>query len=117
MPPNYQRILQKLETDLSITSHEIKKLNNLTVWAESLRAKIRSVRLQMSAAIHNKTEVTDHAVLRYLERVENINTEKIRKKILSRNAIKIINQFGGNGSFSVDNIKITVVNNKIVTIF
>lgn len=60
--------------------------------------------------------VTDHAILRYLERIDGMDIEAIRKKIATEQVSKLIHQLG-NGVFPVNDIfKITVNDKKITTV-
>jgi hypothetical protein len=60
--------------------------------------------------------LTEHAVLRYLERVEKINIEEIEKNIFSAQLLKCHSTLG-NGRFPIkDNVFAVIKNNKIVTI-
>lgn len=60
--------------------------------------------------------VTDHAVLRYLERVCGVNVEQVRNMILSPENRKTIARLG-NGKFPLGNgCTAVVVNEVVVTI-
>lgn len=63
-----------------------------------------------------KITVTDHAVLRYLERVLEIDTERYRKAILTEENIQIINKLGGTCEIVKHGFTIRVVDYKILTI-
>ncbi|MBN1468651.1 MAG: hypothetical protein JW924_08000 [Fusobacteriaceae bacterium] len=61
--------------------------------------------------------VTEHALLRYLERVEGINLKEIEEKILTENLKKQINYFGdGVYHFDEGENKVVVENCKIITV-
>lgn len=63
---------------------------------------------------HMELVVSDHAIVRYLERVENLDIEAIKKKIVTEKVNELINKLG-NGVFPVnDTFKITV-NKKVIT--
>ena len=92
---------------------------------EELDKKIFSIEtiLLKKADISAKKEtkknirVTEHALLRYLERVEGINLKEIEKKILTENLKKHINYFGdGIYHFDEGKNKVVVENSKIITV-
>ena len=58
-------------------------------------------------------QVSDHAVLRYLERKYNLDTDAIRKEILTPQALAAIKR--GATSFSEDNIKFLVQDGVVLT--
>lgn len=61
--------------------------------------------------------VTEHAVLRYLERIVGINLKEIEEKILTENLKKQINYFGdGIYYFDEGENKVIVENSKIITV-
>lgn len=65
-----------------------------------------------------KQEITisDHAMVRYLERVKGIDIEEIRKEILTENVLDLIKTLGDNGSYPNKNFKLVVRNKNVVTI-
>jgi hypothetical protein len=60
--------------------------------------------------------VTDHAVLRYIERVLGYDIEEIKKKILPEEIIPAIKQLT-NCDYPLDGFKIIVRSNKVVTVY
>ena len=75
---------------------------------------------QQLAALETKKQlslltpkVSDHAVLRYLQRKYNLDIEGLRKEILSDAVIGAIN--AGANAISVNNIRFTVKNKVITT--
>jgi hypothetical protein len=59
--------------------------------------------------------VTDHAVIRYLERVNGLNIEEIRKDILSSGLIKFGIEYGS-GKYSLNGFTAVLRDGKVVTI-
>jgi uncharacterized protein (UPF0335 family) len=47
----------------------------------------------------NSIMVSDHAIVRYLERVKGIDRHEIECEILSEDVIDLIDKLGGNGSY------------------
>lgn len=59
--------------------------------------------------------LTDHALVRYLERVKGIDIEKAKKEILSDKLKSMISTLG-NGKFPCDNFTVIVKDNQVITI-
>ncbi|MFX1499394.1 MAG: hypothetical protein ACFFDH_00355 [Promethearchaeota archaeon] len=60
-------------------------------------------------------EVTDHALIRYMERIKGIDVEKIRSEIVSDLTEKQI-KFFGKGLFKEKTHKLRVENYKVITV-
>lgn len=59
--------------------------------------------------------VSEHAILRYFERVLGFNIEEIRTKLLDQQVRDCVEALGGNGTFPTkDNIKL-IIRDKVVT--
>ncbi|MDD5201980.1 MAG: hypothetical protein PHH41_02440, partial [Sulfurimonas sp.] len=59
--------------------------------------------------------ISEHAILRYLERVYKLNITKLYKEIVTPKVQEQIKEFG-NGTYSVEAFSIKVVDNVVVTI-
>ncbi len=59
--------------------------------------------------------ITDHAMLRYLERYKGLCREKLKKEIVDKYTQKQIAALG-TGTYHKDNIKLKVVGGTIVTV-
>ena len=60
--------------------------------------------------------ISDHAIVRYLERVYKIDMEQIKKEILPDNVQETIKGLG-NGTYPIGNdLKIKVKNNNVLTV-
>jgi hypothetical protein len=59
--------------------------------------------------------VSEHAILRYLERVVGIDLEQIKSKIISEKTQTMIETLG-NGTYPSEGFKIKVVDNVVVTV-
>ena len=60
--------------------------------------------------------ISEHAILRYLERVKEIDLEEIKALVAPEGTEKIIKAFGGKGTFPIGTHQIVVENNTIKTI-
>lgn len=61
-------------------------------------------------------KVSEHARLRYLERVKGINFKEIDAEILSQDVRKMIDTLGGSGKFPNKNHVVVMKNNMVVSI-
>lgn len=59
--------------------------------------------------------ISEHAILRYLERVYKLDVTKLYKEIVTPKVQEQIKEFG-NGTYSVEAFSIKVVDNVVVTI-
>ncbi|HUX55582.1 MAG TPA: hypothetical protein VMV77_01315 [Bacteroidales bacterium] len=62
-------------------------------------------------------EVTDHAIVRYLERVHNIDIGSVKDQILSPDVLTQIEILGPNGKFVNKDLHVIMRNNKVLTIY
>jgi hypothetical protein len=66
---------------------------------------------------YKKIEVSDHAIIRYLERIKGVDFEILKKEIVDDSMMKFINKLGGSGKFpKSDDFEVVVRNYKIITI-
>jgi len=61
-------------------------------------------------------KVSEHAIVRYFERVLGYNIEEIEGIILSDNVVKMIETLGGSGTFPNENFQVVMKNNTVITI-
>lgn len=73
---------------------------------------------EIIASIDNDStvKVSEHAIIRYLERVKGINIEEVEKEILPDSVLKLIDTLGGNGIYPVDDFQIRLKNFTVTTI-
>jgi len=83
-----------------------KQLSQLKKYQEELLA------LQMDSG---EIIISEHAILRYLERVYKLDVTKLYEEIVTPQAQEQIKRFG-NGTYSVDDFSIKVVDNVVVTV-
>lgn len=60
--------------------------------------------------------LTEHAILRYLERVKKIDIEATKAEIWTGDLLSTIHQYGGTGKFVVNGVRYTVVRGRILTV-
>jgi hypothetical protein len=75
--------------------------------------KDKLTKLQKS---HEEPIISEHAILRYLERVDGIDLETVKQKIMDEKTKSLVKFMGGNGKITREGFKIIVKNNTIITI-
>lgn len=63
-----------------------------------------------------KPTITEHAILRYLERIKGIDLEEIKQEILTEKVSKMIDSLES-GTYHVNGYSIKVINKSIVTVY
>lgn len=61
-------------------------------------------------------KVSEHAIIRYLERVEGLNVEEIQNKILTEDLLILTEKLGGSGTYPIGEVQAVLKNNTVVTI-
>ncbi len=100
------------ETEEKILDHQIKKL-------ERERDKKKQKRVQLAEKLTPKDLiVSEHALLRYLERIEGMDLDRVRKIILDMQIVDCHKKLGNNGEYpSLDSsFKVKIKNNVITTV-
>lgn len=104
-----QTLEQEIEAMKTDVGTKQKELSTKTKIVQSLKQKMATVNA-------GKPIITDHAVVRYLERVKGMNIAEVEKEILSEATIELVKKFEGVGTFPCDGFRIVVKNNVVVTI-
>lgn len=60
--------------------------------------------------------VSEHAILRYLERVQGIDTDKVVASIKNDTIMGLYEKLGGNGKYPCDDFTAVISNNVVTTI-
>ena len=64
----------------------------------------------------NTIKVSEHAVLRYLERISGLSIENVEGLILNENVLNMVSKLRGNGSYPNNGFKVVIKNNVVVII-
>lgn len=100
--------VEGLKTELNNKRAELKTKEDIV---KNLRDKINQLNLS------NQTpSVSEHALVRYFERVKGFNMEEIKKEILNDKVLKLMDVLGSNGEYPSESCKLVVKNNVVVTI-
>lgn len=111
--------LKRLQTQVSTINAEIipiqKQINDLQERVNKLYAERAKVKAEIDRMQAGPPIVTEHAILRYLERKYGFDIETIKREILPD---KVIDQYKvlGGGKYPVDGFKVVIKNNAVVTI-
>ena len=104
----------KLQSEIEAIKIEREILNNKLQNAERNLGKIREEIKKLKEG--NKIIVSEHAMLRYIERVLGINLKEIEKRILT-DEVKEQYKIVGNGRFPInDEFRALIRDNVVVTI-
>jgi len=115
--------------------HKLKKLQlelkGLISDADNLQSELKALQdkrkqkldaiSDIRAQIHKLNEkdglkVSDHAIVRYFERVKGFDMAEIQGEILSEEVLVMVEKLGGNGSFPNKDYSVVMKNNVVVTI-
>jgi len=116
---NKTRNLKMLQTMHYDTEAEEKLLNYQIKKLERERDKKRQKRVQLAQKLSPKDLiVSEHAILRYLERIEGMDMDRVRKILLDRQIVDCHKKLGNNGEYpSLDStFKVKIKNNVITTV-
>lgn len=78
-----------------------------------LRKKLAVILVKLNSKPNN-IQITDHAMIRYIERVLGVNVKAIKEKILTQTVLDAIKL--GATSVTSNGAKLTIKNNTIITI-
>ena len=114
--------MKRLQTRLKDLQDELKQAEQERSVADqktrTLRGKIKGVEKSIQRLTQKEIVVTEHAMLRYIERVLKLDLEEVRKRILSPKVRGYIDELGS-GKFPQNgeetNKYRVVVKNRVVT--
>lgn len=111
-----QKELGKTSTEIETIDQKMKQLQNDLTTLSAARAKLTTLRANLEERIRDNQKppaVTDHAVLRYLQRHQGIDVEAIRKQLLSPTVVTAMN-FGASRVKTAEG-NLRIVNRTVVT--
>ena len=106
---------KQIETKRNLIINEI---NDKQLEASSLKKELGQIKQQIDSLKSKdvgKIIVSEHSLLRYIERVLGIDLNVLRNKILSDEDAKVISALG-NGTFPKDGFKIKIKDGVVVTV-
>jgi hypothetical protein len=106
-----QTQLKKLESE----KQELRKVVSETTKLISQKdAKINEIKKLIQKQSEKETIISEHAILRYLERVEGIDLETIKQKILTSDIKNHMKVLGNNGKYKIDSTFYVVIKDNVV---
>lgn len=92
----------------------LKEAQRLYSDAEEVRSKLQKEvdRIKTNGNI----KVSEHAMLRYIERVKGINLDALENEIVTDKLKTMVDSLGGSGKFPIDECTVVMNNHIIVTI-
>jgi len=107
---------QKVKT----ITNDLKQLRNkkkmLSMEQNSLQSNIDKLQNQLNME-KAEIKVSDHALIRYLERKLSLDLNDIRSEIMSEKLLSYANMVGKTGKFTMGDMKIVMKNGVIVTLY
>lgn len=83
---------------------------------DHLAGEINRLKRNLEELKPKAVRVSDHAVLRYLERKAGIDVEAIRKSILESDLPAMVGALGGSGKFPINGYQVVLKDYTVVTI-
>jgi len=78
---------------------------------------IESIKSEMAKLNNSENiKVSEHAIVRYFERVKGYDIEQIEKDILSEQVLRLVATLGGNGSYPNDGFSVLMKNYTVTTV-
>jgi archaellum component FlaC len=96
-------------------NHLCSTLRDLQKQIDDKKNSLNHIKREIFELINQKPMVTEHAMLRYIERVLKINLKDIENKILSERNLKIIDQLKS-GKIPMEGCKLIVKNKAVITV-
>jgi DNA gyrase/topoisomerase IV subunit A len=112
---NQQVLISKVELEKEKLTQEKKALQNEIALKEKQLKKYKD-ELESLKKNSNEVIVSEHAIIRYLQRIYKLDLEKLEDEILTDDIKEKIKMFGS-GSYNSDDFGIKVVDNIVVTVF
>lgn len=91
-------------------AHKQRELNLKNQQAQKLKDEIK--KLDSPEVL----KVSEHAIIRYLERVKGIDVSVIEGEILSESLSKMVETLGGNGTYPVNGFQVVLKNYTVATV-
>lgn len=111
-----EKILEEIATLKREREEVLAKVNELSGCLRTLKDKLNAAYKRLNKIKHSTVQVSDHAVLRYLERIKGLDLEAIKKEIMPGGSQRLPKALG-NGTYPVHNShRFRVVDGVVVTV-
>ena len=123
-----KELIKKKKKQLSKIESEYENLkdqvNNFQEECSKKKKELSKLRQEIENILHKpKPTVSEHAIVRYFERVRGEDIEEIKKEILNEEVMKLFELLGGNGKYPSNNnnednnnYNVVMKNNVVVTV-
>lgn len=111
-----QTQLKTLEGDASALKNEIS--NKQREYSQKLNS-INSIKEEISKlkkVVDSDFRVSEHAIVRYFERVKGFNIDDIQKEILNDKIKEMTKTIGSNGTFPNDGFSVIIKDSTVTTV-
>lgn len=106
--------LENLEIDVSVLKI---KLANVNTEFNHKKAAIEKLKEEIKKLSTTKNpKVSEHAIVRYFERVKGFDISKIEKEILTEEVLDLIEKLGGSGSYPNKDFSVVMKDYTVTTI-
>ena len=79
--------------------------------------KVKELKNQIQRLNENgKIKVSEHAIVRYFERVKGFDIEAVENEILTEEVLSLVDQLGGNGGYPNKDFKVLMKNFTVTTV-
>lgn len=107
----------KLQKENSICSDMKMQLSDLQRDYSRKKMEVKKIKSKIAKIEKsNNIRVSEHAILRYFERVLGFDIKEIENKILSDEIKKMVNTVGGSGQFPNDGFRVAMKEFTVTTI-
>lgn len=115
------RLYKQLQSQLNVMISDVDALKiDISNKQKERNHKIKSIenlKREMAKIDNNKAiKVSEHAIVRYFERVKGFDIEQVEKDILSEDVLKLIETLGGSGTYPNKDFCIVMKNNTVLTV-
>lgn len=112
--------LKRLQSDKERVESEVKQIKQIISESNKkvndLNGKKKGIEKKIEALAQKDIIVTEHALLRYIERIYGLNLEELKNEILTDESKAMIKFANGNGKFTLNGVKLIVKNSTVVTV-
>ena len=114
-PPTLKQLQTQLATLKRESASAKERQREVQSLIQDLARQIQSVEKSIDTLTKLGPVVSEHAILRYLERVKGINIDDVRAEILPESVKATVCELG-NGQYPVGNFKIRVRDGVVITV-
>jgi transcriptional regulator of aromatic amino acid metabolism len=109
-----QSQLKKMTVDTEVLKIEV--ANKQREYNQKLQAIAKLKEAIGSLNNNSNVKVSEHAIIRYLERVKGLDVSEIEKEILTDDILSLIEKLGGSGKYPVKDFQIVMKDYTVTTV-